>query len=49
MLTGCAYAAYFDTPRVKLLATQYVSTKIGYTYAVVHPSNADIRFVGFDN
>jgi len=31
------------------MATQYVSTKIGYTYAIVHPSNADIRFVGFDN
>jgi len=31
------------------MATQYVTTTIGYTYAIVHPSNADIRFVGFDN
>ena len=31
------------------MATQYVTTEIGYTYAIVHPSNADIRFVGMDN
>ena len=31
------------------MATQYVTTEIGYTYGIVHPSNADIRFVGFDN
>jgi len=30
-------------------ATQYATTKIGYTYSIVHPSNADIRFIGFDN
>jgi hypothetical protein len=31
------------------MATQYVTTKVGYTYAIVHPSNADIRFIGSDN
>jgi len=31
------------------MATQYVTTKVGYSYDIVHPSNADIRFVGFDN
>ena len=31
------------------MATQYVTTEINFTYKVVHPSNADIRFVGFDN
>ena len=31
------------------MATQYVNTEVGFTYAIVHPSNADIRFVGFDN
>ncbi|MBN1281174.1 MAG: hypothetical protein JXA00_05950 [Candidatus Thermoplasmatota archaeon] len=32
-----------------VLATQYATTKAGYTYGIVHPSNADIRFVGSDN
>ena len=31
------------------MATQYVNTQVGFSYAIVHPSNADIRFVGFDN
>jgi hypothetical protein len=31
------------------MATQYATTKVGYEYAVVHPSDADIRFVGSDN
>jgi len=31
------------------MATQYVTTSVGYSYALVHPSNADIRFVGYDN
>jgi len=31
------------------MATQYVTTEVGFSYTLVHPSNADIRFVGFDN
>jgi hypothetical protein len=31
------------------MATQYATTKISYTYGIVHPSNADIRFIGSDN
>ena len=31
------------------MATQYAQTKIGYSYAIVHPSDADIRFIGSDN
>jgi hypothetical protein len=31
------------------MATQYATTKIGYSYAIVHPSDADIRFIGSDN
>ena len=31
------------------MATQYVTTKIGYSYSIVHPSEADIRFIGSDN
>jgi hypothetical protein len=31
------------------MATQFATTKVSYTYAIVHPSNADIRFVGSDN
>lgn len=31
------------------MATQYATTKVGYTYSIVHPSNADIRFIGCDN
>lgn len=32
-----------------VMATQYASTQVGYSYSIVHPSNADIRFIGFDN
>jgi nitrogen regulatory protein PII-like uncharacterized protein len=32
-----------------ILATQYATTKISFTYGIVHPSNADIRFIGSDN
>jgi len=32
-----------------IMATQYATTRVGYTYNLVHPSNADIRFVGSDN
>ncbi len=32
-----------------LFATQYATTKVSFQYAIVHPSNADIRFVGSDN
>ena len=31
------------------MATQYAVTKVGYEYAIVHPSNADIRYIGSDN
>ena len=31
------------------MATQYATTKVGYSYSIVHPSNADIRFIGADN
>lgn len=31
------------------MATQYTVTRIGYSYALVHPSEADIRFIGSDN
>ena len=31
------------------MATQYATTKAGYSYSIVHPSNADIRFIGSDN
>lgn len=31
------------------MATQYAVTKVGYTYSIVHPSDADIRFIGSDN
>ena len=31
------------------MATQYATTKIGYSFAIVHPSNADIRYIGSDN
>ena len=31
------------------MATQYATTKVNYTFGIVHPSNADIRFVGSDN
>jgi len=32
-----------------IVATQYAVTKIGYTYTLVHPSDASIRFIGSDN
>ena len=31
------------------IATQYATTKIGYEYSIVHPSDANIRFIGSDN
>ena len=32
-----------------VIATQYAVTKIGYTYTLVHPCDASIRFIGSDN
>ena len=32
-----------------VMATQYATTRVAFTYNIVHPSNADIRFVGSDN
>ena len=31
------------------MATQYAVTKVGYEFSIVHPSDADIRFIGSDN
>ncbi len=31
------------------MATQFATTKVAYTFGIVHPSNADIRFVASDN
>lgn len=31
------------------MATQYATTRIGYSYSIVHPSESDIRFIGSDN
>jgi len=31
------------------MATQYATTKVSYSYTLVHPSNADIRFIASDN
>lgn len=31
------------------IATQYAVTKIGYEYYIVHPCDANIRFIGSDN
>lgn len=31
------------------MATQYATTKVTYSFSIVHPSNADIRFIGSDN
>ena len=31
------------------MATQYATTRVTYSYAIVHPSNSDIRFIGSDN
>jgi len=30
------------------MATQYAVTKVGYSYSIVHPSDADIRFIAYD-
>ena len=32
-----------------ITATQYAVTKLGYTYSLVHPCDASIRFIGSDN
>lgn len=32
-----------------VIATQYAVTKIGYTYTIVHPCDASIRYIGSDN
>jgi len=32
-----------------VIATQYATTKIGYEYYIVHPSDANIRYIGSDN
>lgn len=32
-----------------VIATQYAVTKIQFEYAIVHPSNANIRYIGSDN
>ena len=32
-----------------VIATQYSTTRVGYSYSIVHPSNSDIRFIGSDN
>jgi hypothetical protein len=32
-----------------VIATQYAITKIGYEYTLVHPCEANIRFIGSDN
>lgn len=31
------------------IATQYATTKVGYEYYIIHPSNASIRLIGSDN
>ena len=31
------------------MATQYATTKVTFSFSIVHPSNADIRFIGSDN
>ena len=31
------------------IATQYAITKVGYEYNIVHPSDANIRYIGSDN
>jgi len=30
------------------MATQYATTKVGYSYSIVHPSDSDIRFIAYD-
>jgi len=32
-----------------VIATQYATTKVGYEYNIVHPSEANIRYIGSDN
>ena len=32
-----------------IMATQYASTRIGYEYYIVHPSDSNIRYIGSDN
>ena len=32
-----------------VIASQYSTIQTGYSYSIVHPSNADIRFIGSDN
>jgi len=32
-----------------VIATQYATTKVGYEYYIVHPSDANIRYIGSDN
>lgn len=32
-----------------IVATQYAVTKVGYEYYIVHPSDANIRYIGSDN
>ena len=31
------------------MATQYATTRVTYSFSIVHPSNADIRFIASDN
>lgn len=31
------------------MATQYATTRIGYQFSIVHPSDADIRYIASDN
>jgi len=31
------------------MATQYATTRVTYSFAIVHPSEADIRYIGSDN
>jgi hypothetical protein len=31
------------------MATQYAMTRVSYSFGIVHPSNADIRYIGSDN
>jgi len=32
-----------------ITATQYAVTKVGYSYTIIHPSDASIRLIGSDN
>lgn len=31
------------------MATQYAITRVSYSFGIVHPSDADIRYIGSDN